>query len=405
MRPFNIKWPLLAGCLLLIVNAAGWSPAIKAAGPDKAHLEAEAGPIKAQGQGGEQIEFKIVVRSSPQAASESFEQWRETRFAKAWVKKSLLEPPLGEDLVAERLLPMFDTELQVQSAQGTERVGLGTPSLLVDLDTGKQWVLAKSAWNLLRDKALEVRLRHYGELLTWQEAEHKVPRKSIFQVTDLETGLSFRVQRRAGSQHADVQPITKADTAIMKQIYSGEWSWKRRAIIVSTADKDRLAASMHGMPHGGDGIPGNGFSGHFCIHFLGSTTHKADSVDMAHQLMVYKAAGKLVPYIDNLGPDDLASAFLEGLSQHDISIVSIAGQGLGAVSRPFLSKQLETITSIRPDKQKPAVRTAESLDEQIVLTALVSRKGRKPTKEKITLTVARASVESPWRITDVRMDG
>jgi hypothetical protein len=405
MRPYIMKWSLLVGGLLLVVNAAGWSPAARAAGWEEAQLGVEARPVEPQEQAGEEVGFKLVVRSSPLAVSESFEQWKETRLSKAWAKKSLLDPQLGEDQAAEQLLPLSDTELQVQSAQGTERVGLGAPSLLVDLDTGKQWVLARSAWNVLRDKAIEVRLRHYGELLTWQEAQNKVPRKSIFQITDLETGLFFRVQRRAGSQHADVQPMTKADTAIMKQIYGGKWSWKRRAIIVNTADNNRIAASMHGMPHGGDGIPGNGFSGHFCIHFRGSTTHKSDSMDMAHQLMVYKAAGKLVPYLENAGPDDLVFSYLEGLIQHDAAIVSIAGQGLGLASRALISKQLETITSIRLDKQEPVLRGAGSLQEQIVRTALVSRKGRKPSKEKIAFTVSRTSVESPWRITDVRMDG
>ncbi|MCC3377949.1 hypothetical protein LKX83_33445, partial [Cohnella sp. REN36] len=71
----------------------------------------------------------------------------------------------------------------------------------------------------------------------------------------------------AGKYHADVQPLTKADTKIMKQIYNGKWSWKRKAIVVKK-DHHYYAASMQGMPHGGDGIPDNSFSGHFCIHFL-----------------------------------------------------------------------------------------------------------------------------------------
>lgn len=61
----------------------------------------------------------------------------------------------------------------------------------------------------------------------------------------METGLQFQVQRRAGKNHADVQPLTKQDTAVMKQIYQGKWSWKRRAILVRKDDQF-LAASMHG---------------------------------------------------------------------------------------------------------------------------------------------------------------
>lgn len=108
-------------------------------------------------------------------------------------------------------------------------------------------------------------------------------------VTDVETGKSFWVQRRGGSKHADSQPLTTKDTAIMKQIYGGEWSWARRAIVVAV-DNQNLAASMNGMPHG-DGALDNGFPGHFCIHFLNSRTHGTDNLDPQHQAMVQKAAG------------------------------------------------------------------------------------------------------------------
>ena len=53
----------------------------------------------------------------------------------------------------------------------------------------------------------------------------------------------------------------------MKTIYQGKWSWQRKAIIVELEDGRRLAASMHGMPHGAGAIRGNNFNGHFCVHF------------------------------------------------------------------------------------------------------------------------------------------
>jgi len=108
-------------------------------------------------------------------------------------------------------------------------------------------------------------------------------------VTDVRTGISFKVQRRGGSKHADVQPLTAADTAKMKQLY-GQWSWGRRAILV-TVNGRTMAASMNGMPHGAGAITGNNFPGHFCIHFLGSRTHGTNSLDPDHQYMVRVAAG------------------------------------------------------------------------------------------------------------------
>jgi hypothetical protein len=99
------------------------------------------------------------------------------------------------------------------------------------------------------------------------------------------------VQRRGGSKHADCQPLTAEDTAVMRKIYGGQWSWARRAIVVSL-DGKHMAASMNGMPHGAGAIKNNDFDGHFCIHFLNSRTHESNKLDSAHQAMVKKAAGK-----------------------------------------------------------------------------------------------------------------
>src|SRR4051794_22075014 len=64
------------------------------------------------------------------------------------------------------------------------------------------------------------------EMLPWEKVNNIIPNKTTFTIIDVETGLSFRVQRRAGKQHVDVQPLTKEDTQIMKKIYHNKWSWK-----------------------------------------------------------------------------------------------------------------------------------------------------------------------------------
>lgn len=143
-------------------------------------------------------------------------------------------------------------------------------------------------------------------------AENIFDRGDTATVYDINTGLSFNVKRTYGYNHSDTETLTAADTAIMKKIYGGEWSWSRRAIIV-TVDGRKLAASMAGMPHAGvesqpaniyvnwrsegygaginlDTVKGNGMSGHFDIHFLKSRTHGTNRVDENHQLMVQKAA-------------------------------------------------------------------------------------------------------------------
>lgn len=146
-----------------------------------------------------------------------------------------------------------------------------------------------------------------------------LPKYSKFTVLDVETGKKFKVQRRAGSHHADVQPLNAEETKIMKSIYGGKWSWKRRAIIVINGNQ-WIAASMHGMPHGGGALKNN-FPGHFCIHFYGSTTHRTNYMDLSHMLMILKAAGKLDEYLYNANPFEVISAFMAGLKQQDPKLV------------------------------------------------------------------------------------
>ncbi len=158
------------------------------------------------------------------------------------------------------------------------------------------------------------------DMLPWEKVYKILPKYSKFTVLDVETGKRFHVQRRAGSRHADVQPLTPKDTTIMKEIYGGKWSWKRRAIIVIHHDQ-WIAASMHGMPHGAGALKNN-FPGHFCIHFYGSETHRTNSMDLSHKLMILKAAGKLQEYVTLADPYELIRAYVAGLKQQDPLIIS-----------------------------------------------------------------------------------
>lgn len=133
--------------------------------------------------------------------------------------------------------------------------------------------------------------KKYGTLLLWEEADKLFPLYATAKIIDIYTGASFYVQRREGSSHVDAQPLTAEDTAIMKEVYAGKWSWDRKGIIVEIGGQ-RIAASMHGMPHGGGKIADNDFPGHFCIHFFGSVIH-GGGMDLRHHREILKAAGKL----------------------------------------------------------------------------------------------------------------
>lgn len=269
---------------------------------------------------------------------------------------------------------------------------------LCDIAAGRKLVLPAAYRQKLSSYIEGVRMQHYGKLVPWNEADRLIPRKARITVLDLESGLSFRAQRRAGSSHADVQPLTKADTRIMKQIYGGRWSWNRRAVLVK-GDGDWIAASMHGMPHGGDGIPDNDFNGHFCVHFYGSATHRSRQTDAAHQVMVFRAAGQLKPYLESRPPAELAQLYVIALHQQDPALLDkLVPASEGRPLHPFAGEldKLEMVKLISPLKQDDIAKLQQV---DIPLQVAVYRKGSaQPEKNSLLITCRRSSLTEPWRI-------
>ena len=125
------------------------------------------------------------------------------------------------------------------------------------------------------------------EKLAWFGSEDVIPKGATVTIKDCRTGKTFTAVRWSGSNHMDTEPASRADTATLKEIYGGSWSWRRRPILVKY-NGHVYAAFMNGMPHGTSTID-NGFDGHFCIHFTGSKTHGTDRVDEDHQSAVAAA--------------------------------------------------------------------------------------------------------------------
>ena len=154
-----------------------------------------------------------------------------------------------------------------------------------------------------------------GALDWFSEVQYLWPRDTNATVTDVDTGKSFKVKRTYGTNHADVEPLSKKDSAIIKDIWGG-FSWERRAVIVQVGTS-KIAGSMTAMPHAGadsspaenivngrscsygrgqnlDAVKNNGCSGVMDIHFKNSKTHNTNKVQKVQQDMVMKAA----KYID-----------------------------------------------------------------------------------------------------------
>ncbi len=108
------------------------------------------------------------------------------------------------------------------------------------------------------------------------------PRRSYAYIEDVKTGTRIKIRRVGGSKHADIEPATASDTAKLKKLYGGSWSWNSRSVILEV-DGKRIAGAINGMPHG-DGISTtNNFDGHFCLHLTNSRCHGSDKINQAHQ--------------------------------------------------------------------------------------------------------------------------
>lgn len=340
---------------------------------------------------GTELPVAIIVRSTPDAEYQSVlwirsEKWKDS-FKRAAVVR------------ASDRAPRTDITLVIQQ-DGQEKTYLvDSHANLVDMQAGEMLILPREAKHELIHYTDGLRNVHYGKMLHWNEVKKVLPKKSVFTVIDPETGLEFQVQRRAGSHHADVQPLTKQDTATMKQIYGGKWSWKRKAVLVRK-DGQYLAASMNGMPHGGDGIPGNGFRGHFCIHFLGSSTHRSGKVDLAHQFMVHQAAGQLDRLLRETSPYTVAEAFFLAVNQQDRELVRrLLSEEQFLRMEPFLNQIRSVQVLSRPEPED----WTHLLIIELPYTASVARTGSGAEEIRFTLHLRRASFMDPWLIEGIHM--
>ncbi|CAM3927953.1 hypothetical protein COLU111180_15035 [Cohnella lubricantis] len=333
---------------------------------------------------------RLEIRASPKATLVTG-----TEAPSAAMDKLEAAEPLNPPLVTPSL-----TDVYLTSPAGTYR--LDANGFWWDESLSHRLKLPRSLSRRLSKQSRAMRKHHYGELMAWEDAKRIIPRKSTFAITDVETGLTFRVQNRAGSDHADVQPLTKEDTRIMSLIYDQGWSWRRKAIIVTAGDR-RIAASMNGKPHGGDGIPGNGFSGHFCVHFLGSSTHRSEHPDPIHQLMVHKAAGKLRSYLDESSPDRLAQSLIIALDHRETETIRMIAEGMDARRFALLAAQAQKLSAIRlsdPSSTEPEASSgllAYEMDRRV--SAIYLRGGRR--NDKLHMIFTRPSLEAPWRLLEV----
>lgn len=193
-----------------------------------------------------------------------------------------------------------------------------------DKSTGQKAVKAASVTmdssGAIKLSSLDISEDMSGALDWFKDVKYIWKKGDTAVVTDVDTGKSFQVKRTYGSNHADVEPLTKEDTGIIKAIWGG-FSWERRAVVVQI-NGYTIAASMTAMPHAGvesatanryvrnrsagygygvnlDAVKGNGCSGVMDIHFKNSRTHTTNRKQSSQQNMVEKASD----FIESLSSD------------------------------------------------------------------------------------------------------
>ncbi|QOY38330.1 hypothetical protein AWH56_012825 [Anaerobacillus isosaccharinicus] len=335
------------------------------------------------------VERKIsfLVKSSSQSLFQSVLTVESDQLIQSLIHSKSL------DVVTD--LPHSNNYILIEDANGIRTLLVDEIGEIYDLYRKEKLQLSASTAKKIKTYFKVLAGKHFGELTNWEEVDKRIPKYSLFKITDLETGSSFYAQRRAGKSHADVQPLTIHDTRIMKKIFEGEWSWKRRAILVHV-NEDTFAASMHGMPHGG-GALANGFPGHFCIHFKGSVTHKTKMSDLSHQVMVNKAGGVLNQFVSQLNAKEVTELFFISLNQKDLDLLKLIYSG----DVRALQNKVEQIESVRMITKEPMPTINGTLVFELPITYKMKEKDKAEVEKTYVFKVTRDAPTGRWRLHDV----
>ena len=85
---------------------------------------------------------------------------------------------------------------------------------------------------------------------------------------DPETGISWTLRIMSRGNHADVEPLTAADTEAMFKAFGNKESWGPKVVYIKLPDGRWSIASTHNVAHGSQTISNNNFDGQNCVHFL-----------------------------------------------------------------------------------------------------------------------------------------
>ncbi len=131
---------------------------------------------------------------------------------------------------------------------------------------------------------------------TVRNAARKYPYCTLF---DPESGISWQVHMFSFGKHAEIEPLTAADTEKMYKA-CGYQKWTPKPVWVIFADGTIRIATTHSVPHEVQHITDNNFAGHSCLHFPRTMAQVTSIGPYAtkHQNAVDKAWAELQASLD-----------------------------------------------------------------------------------------------------------
>lgn len=82
------------------------------------------------------------------------------------------------------------------------------------------------------------------------------------------TGISWTLRIMSRGNHADVEPLTAADTEAQYKAFGNTTTWGPKTVYIQLPDGRWSLAATHNVAHGSQTIGNNNFDGQNCVHFL-----------------------------------------------------------------------------------------------------------------------------------------
>ena len=161
---------------------------------------------------------------------------------------------------------------EFQAANGLIADGVAGPNTLGKLYSGSAVGPNSGATDTLPPgTGTSVAIPNIGqvELLHWQnDIKPTLKAKAHFLIVDPATGLSWTLQLLSAGRHADSEPLTATDTAVMFKAFGNQNTWTQKPVYVRLPDGRWTIGATHNTPHLSGNIKDNDFDGHLCLHLL-----------------------------------------------------------------------------------------------------------------------------------------